>query len=154
MNTRSSQGLFASLLLVGCCLIGPDANAANGYYKWMDERGNPHHSDRPPPSGVEYEFISTDTGMRRRIGASSSAGGSSAPSMPTSAPETTTVAERQTQIKKIPEYCDQAKANLDTLNSTARVRIRGPNGEIKYLNEEEKADQRVKARDLMAIHCN
>ncbi len=142
------------MLLIGCCLMGPAANAANGYYTWIDERGNPHHSDRPPPSGVEYEFVSTETGMRRSMGTSSNTSGSSAPSMPTAAPETTTVAEQQTQIKKIPAYCDQAKANLDTLNSTARVRIRGADGEIKYLTEEEKEDQRGKARDLMAIHCN
>ena len=40
--------------------------ADKGYYKWTDARGNPQHSDRPPPAGVEYEFVSTDTGLTRR----------------------------------------------------------------------------------------
>ena len=155
MITRIKQGVFASLLVLGCCLSSPGALAAEGYYKWLDARGNPQHSDRPPPSGVEYEYISTDTGMKRRVRSTTTTGSSSpAPAMPVPQAAPTTVAEQQTKIKKNPVYCDQAKANLDTLNSTARVRIRNSEGEIRYLTEEEKDNQRRKANDMIAVHCN
>ncbi|MCZ6830103.1 MAG: DUF4124 domain-containing protein [Gammaproteobacteria bacterium] len=155
MIFRSRQGIFASLLVLGCCLTGSEALAEAGYYKWFDERGNPHHSDRPPPSGVEYEFISTDTGMRRRISSVADTSTTSpAPAMPTPETKPVTVAEQQTKIKKNPAYCDQAKANLDTLDSKARVRIRSPEGDIRYLSEEEKDIQRKKAKDTIAVHCN
>jgi len=148
------QSVFASLLVLGCCLTSPAVLAEDGYYKWIDERGNPKLSDRPPPAGVEYEYVSTDTGMKRRVSATSNNSSSPAPAMPAPEKMPTTVAEQQTKIKKNPAYCDQAKANLDTLNSAARVRIRDPEGDIRYLSEEEKDIQRRKANDMISVHCN
>ena len=128
--------------------------AEPGYYKWLDARGNPQHSDRPPPAGVEYEFISTETGLRRRVTAEESGSGdASTPSMPAVARPTPTAADQQAVIKKDPSLCDKAKANLDTLNSNARVRIRDDNG-IRYLSEDEKQTQRQKAQDLIDVHCS
>ena len=74
------------------------------------------------------------------------------PYLPKSRP--TAVAQQQVKIKKNPAYCDQARANMDTLDSKARVRIRDANGEISYLTDEEKDIQRRKAKDMIAVHCN
>jgi hypothetical protein len=94
--------------------------------------------------------------MKRRVSATpgTTGGTTSAPAMPTAATPPPTIAQEQAKIKKNPAYCDQAKANLDTLNSAARVRIRDPEGEIRYLTEEEKDIQRRKANDMIAVHCN
>lgn len=155
MIIRSKQRLLFWLCITGFCLTAPASFASDGYYKWVDERGNPQHSDRPPPGGIAYEFISTDSGMKRRVSASANSGSSPASAMPAAKQQpTSTVAEEQSRIKKNPAYCDQAKANLDTLNSAARVRIRGTDGEIRYLTEEEKDIQRKKANDMIAVHCN
>ncbi|MEP5765079.1 MAG: DUF4124 domain-containing protein [Halieaceae bacterium] len=139
-------------------MLGPSALAEKGYYKWVDVRGNPHHSDRPPPAGVEYEFVSTDTGMHRRVSAEESRAnaenGSMAPGMPPPSAAGPNAAEEQVKIEKDPALCDQAKANLDTLNSKARVRIRDPDGTIRYLTQEEKNVQRQKANDMITVHCN
>ncbi len=146
--------VFFALALVVAGLGSPSAFAERGYYKWVDSRGNPQHSDRPPPPGVEYEFISTETGFRRRVTKEeASQGGSSAPAMPAAPRPTPTAAEQQVAIEKNPELCDRAKANLDTLNSNARVRIRDGD-DIRYLTDEEKEVQRQKAQDLIAVHCN
>ena len=64
-----------------------------------------------------------------------------------------TEAEKQVVIEKNPDLCDQARANIDTLNSKARVRIRDADGAIRYLTPDEKDVQRQKADDLMAVHC-
>ena len=147
---------FASIALT-CALFGFGSQlvlAERGYYKWVDARGNPQHSDRPPPAGVEYEFISTESGFRRRVTREESLeGSSSAPSMPTAPQVTPNAAEQQAAIKKDPALCDKARANLDTLNSSARVRIRDGD-EIRYLTDEEKAVQRRKAQDLIDVHCS
>lgn len=128
-------------------------SAEAGYYKWLDSRGNPQHSDRPPPPGVEYEFVSTDSGLRRRVSADENQSGSSASALPTTAAATPTAAEQQLKIEKDPAICDRAKANLDTLNSEARVRIRDGD-DIRYLTPEERDIQRQKASDLIAVHCS
>ena len=141
-----------AVLVMALCLGNEAAASEAGYYKWLDARGNPQHSDRPPPPGVEYEFISTETGLRRRVSREeSSQSESSAPAMPPVARPT--AAEEQVVIKKDPALCDKAKANLDTLKSSARVRIRDENG-IRYLTDEEKDVQRRKAEDLISVHCS
>ncbi len=147
--------LLAALLSLGLGLSGHVIPAEKGYYKWMDANGRPQHSDRPPPAGVEYDFISTDTGLTRRVTAEESraASNTGAASMPPPAENKPNVAEEQAAVEKNPDLCDQARANLDTLNSKARVRIRDGDGTIRYLTEEEKAAQRQKAHDLMAVHC-
>ena len=145
--------VFAMLMAV-VGLGSPSALAERGYYKWVDARGNPQHSDRPPPPGVEYEFISTETGLRRRVTREDmNESQSSAPAMPPVNTAPPNAAEQQVAIEKDPALCDRAKANLDTLNSSARVRIRDGD-EIRYLTEEEKDVQRRKAQDLIAVHCS
>ncbi len=146
-----NAGLLAALLLG--TLLAPASLAEKGYYKWIDERGNPHHSDRPPPAGVEYEFVSTESGLVRRVSAEENT--DNPPGWETSAPvgsETPNAAEQQAAVEKDPAICDQARANLDTLGSLARIRIRDDDG-IRYLTEEEKEVQRKKAQDLIAVHC-
>ena len=154
LSLNSQKVTLFALLLLAVGFGSESATAESGYYKWFDARGNPQHSDRPPPPGVEYEFISTETGLRRRVEREeSSDSASSAPAMPPIARPRPTAAEEQVVIKKDPGLCDKAKANLDTLNSSARVRIRDENG-IRYLTEEEKDVQRRKAEDLISIHCS
>jgi hypothetical protein len=130
------------------------AAAERGYYKWLDARGNPQHSDRPPPAGVEYEFVSTETGLRRRVENDEASGQvPPAPAVPAATRPARPAGEAQAAIEKDPEMCDKAKANLDTLNSTARVRIRDDDG-IRYLTEDEKEVQRQRAQNLINIHCS
>ena len=153
---ESSKKLFCVALALACGLMTASvSHAERGYYKWVDSKGNPHHSDRPPPNGVAYEFISTDTGLKRRVDPRAEdeeppEGWASA--MPPEQEDTPNAAEQQASIEKDPEVCDQARANLDSLNSKARVRIRDDNG-IRYLTEQEKELQRKKAQDLIAVHC-
>ncbi len=148
MFKRSLKASCLGLALITSVMAG-NAMAEKGYYKWLDSRGNPQHSDRPPPMGVEYEFVSTDTGMKRRVSAEESreAGTAEPPSYGKSSEKEPIVAE-----EKDPAKCEQAKANLQTLNSKARVRVRDEEG-IRYLTEEEKADQRKRAENVISIHC-
>jgi hypothetical protein len=153
----SSSWSKIALLALSVAVSGLGAEyaaAEKGYYKWLDSRGNPQHSDRPPPAGVDYEYISTETGLSRRVERDSAkAEGSSAPSMPPTTTRRAPATETQAAIKKDPALCDKARANLDTLNSNARVRIRDDDG-IRYLTEEEKAVQRQRAQDLIDVHCS
>jgi len=141
-------------VLVGAGLAGITAATERGYYKWMDERGNPQHSDRPPPAGVKYEFIATESGLSRRVDLDPPDNANeTSPGNPAARGQPASAGIDKIEIEKNPALCDQAKANLDTLNSKAKVRIRDDEG-IRYLSEEEKEVQRKKARDLVAVHCN
>lgn len=144
---------FCMCLVLAASVLSGHAVAEKGYYKWMDAKGNPQHSDRPPPAGVEYEFVSTDSGMSRRVSADESrAIGGGDTSKSSNDPDASPSAEEEVAVKKDPALCDQARANLDTLDSKARVRIRDDEG-VRYLTEEEKQDQRKRAQDMISVHC-
>ncbi len=149
-----SRTILGFVFVVALCLQAAGSFAAeDGYYKWTDEKGRPHHSDRPPPAGIAYEFLASDGSTRRQVSAeesrSSSVPKKAAPTQPKEP-----ISEEAGAVVKNSAYCDQAKANLDTLNSKARVRIRDAEGNIRFLTEDEKEAQRQKAQDLIAVHCN
>ena len=150
MGTRNTLGLctLIAILLSGMSL---NSQADNTYYRWQDERGNPVHSDRPPPEGIDYEVVSTGSSMVRRVTADEGAVPAEIESRPGN--EFTQVDTANAGIEKNPEYCKRAQENLETLTNFARIRIRDDQGEYRYINEEEKEEQRAQAREQIAIHC-
>ena len=118
----------------------------------MDERGNPVHSDRPPPKGTDYEVVSTGSSLIRQVDAEE--GAVPAETEPRVGNEFERVDKEQAQVvEKNPEYCRRARENLATLTTTARIRVRNDQGEYRYIDEEEKEIQRQRARDSIAVHC-
>jgi len=122
------------------------------YYRWSDERGNPVHSDRPPPEGTDYEVVSTGSSRVRKVDAEEGAVPAETKSVPGNEFDTFETAKAETP-KKNSEYCARAQDNLNTLNSAARIRIRDSEGDFTYLTTEEKAEEKAKALDLIAAHC-
>ena len=126
--------------------------AGNTYYRWADDRGNPVHSDRPPPEGIDYEVVSTGSSLVRKVAAEEGAVPAETDSAPGNEFDTYETAKAEAP-KKNPEYCQRAQANLNTLDSAARIRLRDENGEYRYLTQDEKETEKAKARDLVAVHC-
>ena len=143
-------GAAAALLLAVSSLPA----SSETYYRWINERGYPVHSDRPPPAGTEYEVVSTGTNLMRRVEPDE---GAVPPEVePRVGNEFQPVKPReQTEvIKKNPEYCQRARDNLEALETASRIRVRDEQGELRYLDEEEKEARKQEARDAIAIHCD
>ncbi len=128
------------------------AHAGSTYYRWLDERGNPVNSDRPPPAGTPYDVISTGSNLMRQVGADE--GAVPATTEPTVGNEFEQVKTRPEPVKKNPEQCKRARENLETLNTKVRIQIRNDQGELRPLSEEEKEVQRKQAMDTIAAHCD
>ena len=128
------------------------AQASSTYYKWQDKRGNPVHSDRPPPAGVPYEVINTGTRLVRHVDADE--GAVPATTEPTVGNNFEPEAAKKEPVKKNPEQCKRAQENLQTLNTKVHIQIRNDQGELRPISEEEKEAQRKQAMDAIAIHCN
>lgn len=157
---RSATGRWqwVAAALLGAALIGEaqSASAATNYYRWNDAQGKMVVSDRPPvDKDTEYEVISQGSSLSRRV----MPGEGAVPPEVTPRPgnEFEQVNRRQQEmevIAKNPESCARATDNLDTLNTSARIRIRDPEtGEPRFISEEEKETQRQKARDIIRVHC-
>lgn len=125
--------------------------AGNTTFRWKDEQGNIVNSDRPPPSDIEYEVISTKSNMVRKVGANDGATPTKAePGVDT---EAKLVDSRRVVIEKNPELCEQARNNLVQLHSDAKIQVRDANGEVRFLSGEERNIEKVKAQSSIEAYC-
>lgn len=139
-------------LFVWLAATASTALADETHYRWLDDRGNPVHSDRPPPAGIEYEVISTQSGFKRMV--PGAVGAVPLEVEPRVGNEFTPVPKQSEATRKNPEICEIARKNLETLNTFARVQVRGDQGDIEYLSDEEKEAQRNEATSLIQQHCD
>jgi len=131
---------------------GVSAHAGSTYYRWQDDRGNPVHSDRPPPSGTPYEVITTGSTLVRQVDAEE--GAVPATTEPTVSNDFEPVNTNKAAVKKSAEQCQRARENLATLNTKVRIQVRNDQGELRPLSEEDKEIQRQQAIDVIAVHCD
>ena len=125
--------------------------SAETFYRWNDERGNPVHSDRPPPKGVDYEVVSTDTNLIRQVEAESGAVPKKVKSTPSN--EFEPVDTNPPMLEKNSEYCARARENLKLIDESPRIKLRNDQGEVRFLSDEERAIERQKALDSIAAYC-
>lgn len=140
-----------SVMTVAILMLAGLSAHADTYYRWVDDRGNPVHSDRPPPMGTPYEVVSTGSNLVRHVDADE--GAVPATTEPTVGNNFQQVPDKPQPVKKNPEQCKRAQENLETLNTKVRIQIRNDQGEIRPLSEEEKEAQRKQAIDAIAVHC-
>jgi hypothetical protein len=153
------------------CLLAIGLPAAADVYKWVDEAGEVHYSDQPPPPNAK---------VKEHVKAPAPAAGApaAAPAQPGNAPASTAApksaaeqemgfrirqaerekaeAERQAQLAEDETArgnCEQARNNLAGLQGRTRVTKYGPNGEIIYLTDEEIAAAMVEAQRAVDSWC-
>ena len=133
----------------------PAAEASSTYYRWKDEQGKLVVSDRPPTQDIEYEVVSQRSSLVRRVKPGEGAVPAEVKPRPGNEFEQTDTRQEQLEaVARNPESCNRAKDNLDTLNTSARIRIRDQDtGELRFLSEDEKETQRQKAQDIIRVHC-
>jgi hypothetical protein len=155
-ETSVKRALLTCVLIATTTILaltGLATSAGEVHYRWIDDRGRPVHSDRPPPKGVDYEVISTGSSLVRAVEADEGAVPLEiTPRVGNDFEQVDT--KKVAKIEKNLEYCKRAQENLQTLNSSARIRLRNDQGEYRYIDEEEKEIQRQNAMDTIAVHCD
>jgi hypothetical protein len=110
--------------------------AGTAYYRWTDERGNTIHSDRPPPTGVDYEVARTGSSFKRPVSS-----GEGAVPLATEPGGDSQLEQADDSSKarsqKDPELCARARDNLDALTNSDRVTMRNEKGEVHVLTAQE-----------------
>ena len=141
------------MLAVSCLIVMSLTAAADStHYHWMDERGHPVHSDRPPPAGTDYEVVSTGSSLVRKV--SGDEGVVPAETMPRVGNQFDQIdMEAPKEVEKNPEYCERAQKNLEALENATRIRIRNDQGELMALSDEARQAEMIKAKDAIATHC-
>lgn len=148
---RAFTNIALVLAILAPVFATPVAAAGQVVYRWVDDRGNPVNSDRPPPKGVDYEVISTSSSMVRPVEAAE--GAVPLQIKPSPSNEFEPVDTSTPKVEKNPEYCQRARENLEALDQNVRIQMRNDQGEVYFLDEEQRAAQRQKALDTIKINC-
>ena len=141
-----------SLLLMLLVATSTASLGASNQYRWLDDRGEPVYSDRPPPKGVDYEVVSAGSSLKRVVSAEE--GAVPPETQPRVGNEFNQVdSSAGTRSKNNPELCQRARTNLEALSSSAKVKVRNEKGEVRYLNPEEMEIERQTAQAQISVYC-
>ncbi len=115
--------------------------SAEDYYKWIDDKGVTHYSEKAPKNTATVKG-STQTGH--------------------SAPITYNAVKTEkglqgsadkSQESKDPARCETAKSNLESIRKSSRIKVKGENGEFRYLSQDEIAKRKKEATKAVKNNC-
>ncbi len=142
MNRITRPIIMLSTLLM---LASSYSNAAT-IYKWVDDKGVPQYSAMPP-SDRPFEKIKSYSSS------SKSSSNSDAKQKADSPAKAATQTPQVAASKKDPERCAIAKRNLQTLKNNSRIKIKGEDGEMRFLDQQEIMDKRKESEQAVADSC-
>ena len=122
------------------------------HYRWLNERGFTVYSDRPPPEGVDYEVVSSESKLKRVVDGDT--GAVPLEVVPSASNEflSSTKRPENTSAEKA-RLCQRAKDNLDALSTGDIITIRDSNGEARQLSTQEIAIEKETAKAQMSVYC-
>lgn len=140
---------LASLLALA---LGVPAAEAAKFYKWTDDKGVTHYTVEPPPAGARSSEVRVKTkSFTDAEEPSAEAAGNGQKTTPAPVQKTTpgkpapgkpeAAKEQKPMPKGLEQYaerCKSLRANLQTLQEHARVKVQDQAGETRILTDDEK----------------
>jgi hypothetical protein len=151
LHTRSLNRLRVGLLVAAMTGSGMLA-AETDHYRWLNERGQPVYSDRPPPKGVNYEVISSSSNLKRVVSADEGAVPLETKSSVGNQFDSVSNSKERPSTKNT-ELCTRATMNLIALESEGTINVRNDQGEVKALSPQEREIARQTAKAQKGIYC-
>lgn len=142
------------LALIMCTTPGLAAGAS--VYKWTDENGVTHFGDRQP-TGSKAEQVDVRSGNRSPTGERQSPQerlNELEQNQQNEAQEREETAAEEARRKQREANCATARSNLDVINSNARIRTEGEDGEPRYLSPEEIEERRQEFEKIAEENCD
>lgn len=168
-SSRATNRRLVGLMLAALACLAL-SSPAQAQWKWRDSRGQIHVSDIPPPRDIpEKDVLQRAEVVPRKPAAAAvpaSAAASAAPAKATVDPELEEKRRRteqeQDMRKKADEKkaaavradnCQRAREQLATLDSGQRIARIKADGEREILDDDQRAKEARRARDIMASDC-
>ena len=156
-----------SLVAMACLLLSTPAEAQ---WKWRDSRGQIHISDIPPPRDIpDKDVLQRPEVTVRKAAPAPAAVASAAASAPAKAPVDAELEERRKRTEQEQaarteadkqkaaavrkDNCQRAREQLATLDSGQRIARVKADGEREILDDEQRAKESRRARDVIASEC-
>lgn len=145
-------GALLMLSLIACSLLVSVHSQAGQYYKWVDDKGVTHFSEKPVP-GADAKKM-TNTAKNSQVSEEPEATPQSDPKSQSqeAAPPSATAATPQAQ-SELEKNCKIAHDRLKALQSGQRIRLTGPDGKFTYLDENQIKAETVKTQEVLNSQC-
>jgi len=145
---------LAALLLAAAVTIG-----AQEMYRWVDEKGEVHYSDQPPPPEVkEYRSMTRSGGAAGTSFEAQSGNESLAEKEAEFQRRKAQEAEDETRAEQAEaerrKNCDLARGQYNTISAGGRISRRDAAGEVVYLTDEQIAEETEQAQAEIDKWCN
>ncbi len=154
------RGFFGAVTLLA---VSSSAMAAcNGGYRWSENKDGKTvtHYTQQPPEGRPSECVQISTGTRSQVnpGEASEEAAATPGAKPTADGQNAAKPENKPKgiqgvPDKDPEKCKQAQDTKSVLDSHARIREKGDDGEYRYLTPDEIAEQKKLAEESTSVYC-
>jgi hypothetical protein len=130
-------------------------------YKWVDERGRIHYTDRPPREAAEPLVLEAGPSEADRRAAEARAERliemdrrRTTMRERQKTRETKEAAERQMEAASRRRECGAARRDLATLREQRPVYTRGPDGENVFIGDEQRVEMIGTLETLIAARCS
>jgi len=130
-------------------------NSQAEMYKWVDEQGNTHYTQSPPPGDINAEAIKPPPKVDTD-GASKTLEQQKKTVNDLREKRITTAEEKQKAEEEAAEKeskCQQAKARLASYQRP-RVNLKNPDGTLRVVAEEERQAEIKKSQEYVNKACN
>lgn len=128
---------FLLITAAAALILFNTTSLAGAYYKWTDENGVTHYTDKPPKDIKANKIDNTKV----------------TPKTHQQAAEEKAAAKDAAALKKIKANCQKAKQRLSTLQSNTTIQTRAADGTLRTLSAEEITEQIRFAKDNVKQVC-
>ena len=157
----SKSTILVAIFLAAFVLTAPDAIAKDSVYRWVDDKGVVHFGDQPADA-ANAEKVDINPGEAESAPAASDVERDAIyaqPSEPSAAQQ-----QRDERAKNRQEAaelkdavdagCKQRREIVAQLEPSTRVIVRGEDGEVYRLDDNERLKALDEAKAYIAVKCN
>lgn len=153
---KVSGAIFVALLLTA----GTTAAQEFSVYKWVDEDGVPHYTDRPPnaaevqATGIRSRRTNPNAVMARVEQQNKSYAELNKSGEEDEQQATDAAAERRQTQQERKQNCQKARERAETYDTAHRLYRPLPDGGREYLTADELTEARTAANEAVDTWCN
>ena len=133
--------MLASSLVGGVALLAGVCQAGQ-YYKWVDDKGVTHFSEKP--------VLGSDA---KKMGTASKTAETPEPETPAPTEGAAPPAQAAANQTGNDENCKIAQDRLKALQSGQRIRLVGPDGKFAYLDQNQIKEEVQKTQEVLNSSC-
>ena len=157
----SKATILVTVFIAAFVLTAPDAIAKDSVYRWVDDKGVVHFGDRPADA-ADAEIIDIDPGEVKSAPPGSDVERDAIYAPPTESSRAQQQREERAEARKesaeladaIDAGCKQRREIVAQLEPSTRVMVRGEDGEVYRLDDNERLKALDEAKAYIAEKCN